>query len=170
MFPFFPERSNKIESDKLARYYCRRVCLRLEVQALLSILIYMQLLLLKIRSENFYKCSVWEKAVLFAEDADSVVCHVSELQEEIPKDDRFCQNSLGQSSPPLQVRIIAQGLKKCKTAILNLELQKILIKIEKPYPPSKSPCALENFYFCKLKLWYQTRLHSWLCLDNCSMY
>ena len=62
-----------------------------------------------------------------------MVCHVSELQEEIPKDDRFCQNSLGQSSPPLQVRIIAQGLKVCKTAILDLELQKILIKIEKPY-------------------------------------
>ena len=55
-----------------------------------------------------------------------MVCHVSELQEEIPKDDRFCQNSLGQSSPPLQVRIIAQGLKGCKTAILNLELQKNL--------------------------------------------
>ena len=76
-----------------------------------------------------------------------MVCHVSELQEEIPKDDRFCQNSLGQSSPPLQVRIIAQGLKGCKTAILNLELQKILIKIEKPYPPSKSLVLLKTSTF-----------------------
>ena len=119
MFPFFPERSNKIESDKLARYYCRRVCLRLKVQALRSILICMQLLLLKIRSENFNKCSTFCCA-------DSVVCHVSELREEIPKDDRFCQNSLGQSSPPLQVRIIAQGLKRCTTTIRNSESQKNL--------------------------------------------
>ena len=31
MFPLFPERSNKIESDKLARYHCGSLRMRLEV-------------------------------------------------------------------------------------------------------------------------------------------